>query len=37
MMPWSDPAKRDALWQRYWSIKDGHRPGLYERSSGIWR
>lgn len=30
MMPWSDPAKRDALWQRYWSIKDGHRPGLYE-------
>ncbi|GLI99439.1 hypothetical protein [Sphingobium sp. BS19] len=25
----SDPAKRDVLWKRYWSIKDDHGCGLF--------
>lgn len=25
-----DPIKRESLWKRYWAIKDGHQPGLYE-------
>lgn len=29
MIPRNSPAKRDALWKRYWSIKDDHGCGLY--------
>lgn len=29
MIPRNSPANRDALWKRYWSIKDEHGCGLY--------
>lgn len=29
MIPRNSPAKRDALWKRYWSIKDEHGCGMY--------
>jgi hypothetical protein len=30
MIARNSPSKRDALWKRYWSIKDEHGCGLYE-------